>query len=130
MRIKPKFHLVDPFGFFYAFIPNEATWLYEMKRIGDDALHQPYECSGDAKTVLFAKRHFDNLAGDLALVVLPEADLQDPIAVAGVLIHESVHIMQFALDSVGEERPGEEMMAYGIQRISMDLLQDFRRTRL
>jgi hypothetical protein len=130
MRIKPKFHLVDPFGFYYAFIPNEATWTYEMRRIGGDAPLQGYECGGDAKTVLFRSRYFDNLSGDLALVVLPEADLQNPLGIAGVLIHEAVHIFQFALESVGEENVGDETMAYGIQRISMDLLEDFRRTRL
>ena len=52
---------------------------------------------------------------------------EDPIEVAGTLVHESVHIFQQLCDSIGERNPSREFEAYSIQRISQELMTEFRR---
>lgn len=67
--------------------------------------------------------------GILTCVVclLPSALGDDPIEVAGTLVHESVHIFQSLCDSIGERNPSREFEAYSIQRISQELMTEFRR---
>lgn len=51
----------------------------------------------------------------------------DPIAVASMLVHESVHIFQYLCRSIGEDNPGVEFEAYSIQRISETLMREYSR---
>ena len=49
------------------------------------------------------------------------------VEIAGILIHEAVHVWQEYLRSIGENEPSSEMEAYGIQNISYTLMQEFSR---
>lgn len=42
-----------------------------------------------------------------------------------LLVHEAVHIFQYMCKEWGEKKPSKEFQAYGIQRISLDLIHDF-----
>lgn len=44
-----------------------------------------------------------------------------------LLVHEAVHIFQEAMCKMGEKTPGQEFMAYTIQKISQDLFYEFDR---
>lgn len=68
-------------------------------------------------------------AGTLTCVVClhPDALTADPIEVACVLVHESVHIFQRLCDSIGEDKPSREFEAYSIERISEQLMREFAR---
>lgn len=52
---------------------------------------------------------------------------RDPIELAGLLIHEAVHVWQCHADDIGERRPGDEQEAYAIQAIAQELLAEFAR---
>lgn len=50
---------------------------------------------------------------------------QSPIVVAGLLVHEAVHIWQFHVHNIREESPGEEQEAYAVQWISQQLMWSY-----
>lgn len=55
-----------------------------------------------------------------------EAKGRDPVAVAGLLVHEAVHVFQNWSESIGEHQPSSEMEAYSIQAISQRLMWSFK----
>lgn len=62
-----------------------------------------------------------------AIVCFPPGPDRDSIEVAGLLVHEAVHIWQEYLIHIGEKYPGVETEAYAIQRISMGLMSEYSR---
>lgn len=52
---------------------------------------------------------------------------RNPVEVAGLLTHEAVHVWQLYCTRIGEEKPGDEQMAYGIQSTAQELLAEFSR---
>lgn len=70
----------------------------------------------------------DNGRGDLACVVgLSDTSGRDPIEVAGLLVHEAVHVWQQHCESIGEDNPAAEQEAYGIQAIAQELMAEYSR---
>lgn len=70
--------------------------------------------------------HFDHHTGDVACIVtLSDWTGRSPVEVAGLLVHEAVHVWQRYCDHIGERRPGNEQEAYGIQSIAQELMQSF-----
>jgi hypothetical protein len=67
-------------------------------------------------------------SGDLCCVVcLSDYAGRDPVELAGILVHEAVHIWQEYCDWYGENKPGSEQEAYAIQAISQELMAEFAR---
>ena len=64
----------------------------------------------------------------LAIVVcLNGWENRNPIEVAGLLVHEAVHAWQEWCDYYGEDNPGREQEAYGVQAVSQELMAEFSR---
>lgn len=61
------------------------------------------------------------------IVCLADWQGRDPVEVAGLLVHEAVHIWQQYADDIGETDPGREQEAYAIQAISQELMAEFAR---
>ncbi len=76
-----------------------------------------------------ARCHYGrNEDGDLTCVVcVRDWDKHDPIPVAGMLVHEAVHIFQRWCHEHGEDSPSSEFQAYSIQWLSQELLEEFVR---
>jgi hypothetical protein len=70
--------------------------------------------------------HFDHKNGGAACIVTLSAwEGRSPIEVAGLLVHEAVHVWQRYCNHIGEHRPAAEQEAYGIQAIAQELMQSF-----
>lgn len=67
--------------------------------------------------------------GKLVCIVClhPDSIKADPIEVAGVLVHEAVHVFQRLCDSIGEDKPSREFEAYSIDNIAERLMREFVR---
>ncbi len=75
-----------------------------------------------------ASTHYFVLDGKVtAVVCLKGWQGRNPIEVAGLLVHEAVHVWQEYADGIGEETPGAEQEAYAIQAIAQELMADFAR---
>lgn len=76
-----------------------------------------------------ATTHFaENPKGDMcAVVTIRDWGKYAPIEVAGLLVHEAVHIWQWHRERIGENEPGMETEAYAIQTISIRLMDAFTR---
>jgi hypothetical protein len=63
----------------------------------------------------------------VALVCVKPETLEKPLTeILGYLVHEAVHIYQFAREYIGERHPGIEFEAYMIQKISERLIEELR----
>lgn len=70
----------------------------------------------------------DHESGDLVCIVcLRDYAGRDPVEVAGMLVHEAVHVWQRYADAMGERHPGSEQEAYAIQAIAQELMAEFAR---
>lgn len=63
----------------------------------------------------------------VAIVSLSDWQGRDPIEVAGLLVHEAVHVWQEYVNNIGEQYPGHEQEAYGVQAIAQELMAEFAR---
>ena len=61
----------------------------------------------------------------VCIVTLASWSEHSPIEVAGLLVHEAVHVWQRYCEHIGERVPGNEQEAYGIQAIAQELMQSF-----
>lgn len=75
-----------------------------------------------------ATMHTFELKGKTACIVcIDGAEDWNPIEVAGLMIHEAVHVWQQYCEDMGERNPGIEQEAYGIQAIAQELLAEYAR---
>lgn len=61
----------------------------------------------------------------IVTVNVEHAAKQEPIVIAGLLVHEAVHIWQFHVHNLREESPGDEQEAYSVQWISQQLMWSY-----
>lgn len=75
-----------------------------------------------------ASAHYFEGPNGLAVVVcLRGWEGRNPVEVAGLLVHEAVHVWQSYAERIGEDRPGAEQEAYAIQAIAQELMSEFAR---
>lgn len=65
--------------------------------------------------------------GLCCVVCLGPTDGRNGVEIAGMLIHEAVHVWQQWCEDVGEDQPGSEQEAYAIQALSQELLAEYAR---
>lgn len=59
--------------------------------------------------------------GSLVCLVNCHFETKDAAQVAALMAHEAVHVWKAQMDDIGEDCPGEEIEAYGIQNITQTL---------
>jgi hypothetical protein len=75
-----------------------------------------------------ATTHFiDDENGRLCALVCIDQKDRTSIEVAGLLVHEAVHVWRRHARSIGENAPADEQEAYAIQSISQELMAEFAR---
>jgi len=74
-----------------------------------------------------AAHYFEAAIGLVVIVCMKGWQGRNPIEVAGLLVHEAVHVWQEYADRIGEKQPGREQEAYAIQAISQELMDSFSR---
>lgn len=70
---------------------------------------------------------FEKDGAETVVVCLAGYEERDPVEVAGLLVHEAVHIWQSYAERIGERNPGAEQEAYAIQAIAQELMAEFAR---
>ena len=72
---------------------------------------------------------FENPDGKtVAVVCLADSrKRREPVEVAGMLVHEAVHVWQAYCREIGERNPGDEQEAYAVQSIAQELMAEFAR---
>jgi hypothetical protein len=68
---------------------------------------------------------FESPTGAACIVCVRGSETRTPTEVAGILVHEAVHVWQFHCENIGERHPGKEQEAYGIQFIAQTLFESF-----
>lgn len=71
--------------------------------------------------------HLEHPDGNRCAVVALRESGRSPIEVAGILVHEAVHISQDYFSHMGESTPATEQQAYAIQAIAQELMAEYAR---
>jgi hypothetical protein len=109
---------------FYGFCPDESSWNAQMKRMKVDVKKHPYPTSAGRCTT------FQKDGAVCCIVTIgDDIDGRCPTGIMGLLVHESVHVYQTALDDMGEEKASPEMEAYAVQFIFLRLLDAYAKLR-
>lgn len=107
----------------YALCLNPADYQREMKRL-KVADPSPFLIEGrPATTHFYSPKDDSTTAAAIVCLNIPEG--HDAISVAALIVHEAVHIWQYECELMGEDSPGDEVEAYGIQRISSNLMRAY-----
>lgn len=72
-------------------------------------------------------RTFERDGKAVCIVCLSGTEGRSGVEIAGMLIHEAVHIWQQYCEDIGERHPGDEQEAYAIQAIAQELLAEYAR---
>lgn len=76
---------------------------------------------------LATTHHLTSKAGSRASIVcIPVKPEMEGVDVAGILMHEAMHVLQEYLEYIGEQAVGRETQAYAVQAISVRLMQAYR----
>jgi hypothetical protein len=102
---------------------SEAELRHASRKLTDEKL--PYPTSG-AMCSTFVNRKTNELCAIVSLSKVAQEN-RNAIEMAGLLVHEAVHVWQAYAEHMGEERPGEEQEAYAIQSISQSLMAEYAR---
>ena len=103
---------------------SEAEYLKAMRQLKINNPPRWLNEGADATT-----HTLSNLGERACVVSLGSCMGRDPIEIAGLLVHEAVHVWQEYAEAIGERHPGVEQEAYAIQAISQELMAEFARRR-
>lgn len=112
-----RYH-VSPFQFItYVLVTNKKELRHILKENGIPKNDVEVKKSGARVSFV----NFDE--GPLAIIQLPDSD--HPLCKKiGLLTHECVHIKQFVMKLIGEDKPSDEFEAYFVQDLVADIVGD------
>ena len=102
---------------------SEAELRAASSKLVDDKL--PFPMTG-ALCSTFTNKRTNELCAIVSLSEVAQTN-RNAIEMAGLLIHEAVHVWQAYAEHMGETNPGDEQEAYAIQSISQELLAEYAR---
>lgn len=104
----------------YALCLDENDYHKELKRLRINSPNPFLNSSCNATTHIF-----ENGETFVCIVCMKVQKGITPIQIAGLLVHEAVHIFQNNCDAMGEREPSEEFEAYSIQWLSQELMESY-----
>lgn len=109
----------------FCLVFNEKEYLQALKDSKCNPLEaETWLAEGSAACVhsLYNKGSLYN-----CIVCIGEQNDVEGIDTASLLVHEAVHVFQRFAESIGEHNPSKEFEAYGIQKISYRLMEEYKR---
>jgi hypothetical protein len=106
-----------------ALCTKEADFKHELKRLKVPLSSAPeWIMRGKDATV----HYLYSPQGQCCVVCIDKKAKASPLEIVGLLVHEAVHIWQSILEDIGEDRPGHELEAYGIQALAQGLIGAYK----
>ena len=107
------------------FCPSKTAWEREARRLNFvDSYPEAANRGGHTS------RMVNDKTGEAVIIVAVFAGAErDAHEVIMTIVHEAVHVWQFICQHIGEDSPGIEMEAYGIEQISRLLIEAWAKTR-
>jgi hypothetical protein len=103
------------------FCPSEKAWGREIKRLNGS---QPWPESADQGGYTLLGEN-DKTGCSTILVCVGRGSERDALEVILTIVHEAVHVWQLVRKVIGEQYPGIEMEAYGIEGITRGLIEAY-----
>lgn len=69
--------------------------------------------------------NFEDQKKNASIVCMPPMLEQDLVFIFTTLLHEAVHVWQYFMHWIQEDSPGMELEAYGIDRITTKLINEY-----
>lgn len=111
--------------YYYTVCTSEALFHRELRHL---KIAKPWpEFVSFAYSQATCRRFEHSARGRAAIVCMPVKRRRNPSSTVGILIHEAVHIWQWARDYIGEQAPSSEFEAYAVEQISTELIREYFR---
>lgn len=109
---------------YFGFCPNEKAWNNEMRRL--EIKERAQYPNSDGRCSFFTSPEGKSLT---IVTIGEQVDKLDSIAIACLIVHEAMHVMQNLMEHMGEKNPSSEFEAYSIQTITLELMVAYSKTR-
>lgn len=114
--------VVNPY--YFGLVTSEAAYYEECDRLEIPKADQGVWISNDWSNATVS--HFEKPGHKPILIVAIRVDeTRTGIQIAGLLVHEAVHIWQKICRHLGEDNPSSEFEAYSIQWIAQELMESY-----
>jgi hypothetical protein len=110
-------------SYYYGLCTDEAAFKRELRRMKVPADQWPNWISNEQSDATV--HYLENDGRKAAIVCIRVDESRTGIEVAGLLVHEAVHIWQAHCDDIGEKSPASEQEAYAVQGIAQSLMQAY-----
>lgn len=114
-----------PYPVSIAFCPSEKAWNKTMKKMN---IQSPNPYPKNDACVSYFQAH----GGHVSAIITVSSRFGKktcPVSLTGLIIHEVTHVWQKVLENMGETKASSEMEAYGMQFISLQVMDAFCETR-
>ena len=109
-------------GPYVTLVLSEKDFRKAAKHCGLKPSSMPTWVSAKANATV---HRLDSAKGTVCIVALDTTSKPKPLEVAGILVHEAVHIWQWYVEDIKESNPSVEFEAYSIQTISQRLIASY-----
>jgi hypothetical protein len=107
---------------YYGLCNNEKDFKKELKRLGIPKNDRPDFISHNANATV---HFFESNGKTCSIVCVGCTEGRSKNEIAGLLIHEAVHIWQEIRINIGEKETSHEFEAYSIQTIAQKLIEAY-----
>lgn len=104
-----------------------AMFEKELKRLGVPKPWPEFVLNTHSHATAHQFEKVNDTGKRTVIVCIPPDQERDQLEIVGLIVHEAVHVWQWACENIGEDKPSMEFEAYAIQRLTQNLLGEYRR---